>query len=125
MNDEWEDESSTKLIFEPFAVNGETGIEIVDPIDRHRYVLRTDSSVAPSPADEGQFPAPVDAAVSIRLSAITLPSIVLTHVRDASGEVLVSTEQAASETVSDGVYTIELHAPIKLYLQVTGPLRVT
>ena len=112
--------------FEAFGEDGttDTGFEIIDPIDRHRYTLRTSESVAPSPAGCEQFPSPVDAAVTIRTSALTLPNIVLTHVRDVSGEVLASTEQFAYEEFTDGIYTIELHTPIKIYLRIESAVVV-
>lgn len=62
--------------------------------------------------------------MSVRTAALMLPNIVLTHVRDAPGTVLASTEQFAHEEFSDGTYTIELHTPIKLYLRVESPLTV-
>ena len=111
--------------FEAFGGSGTTGLEIIDPIDRHRYTLRTSRSVAPSPADSEQFPFPVDTAVTVRTTALMLPNIVLAHVRDATGEILASTEQFAYEEFGDGIYTIELHAPIKLYLRVESEVAVS
>ena len=111
--------------FEALGKGDQTTLEIVDPIDRHRYTLRTSTSVAPSPADSDQFPFPVDAAVTVQTAALTLPNIVHTHVRDASGETLASIEQFAYEEFPDGIYTIELHTPIKLYLRVDSPLIVS
>lgn len=111
--------------FEALGKGDQTTLEIVDPIDRHRYTLRTSTSVAPSPADSEQFPFPVDAAVTVQTATLTLPNIVHTHVRDASGDTLASIEQFAYEEFSNGIYTIELHTPIKLYLRVESPLIVS
>jgi hypothetical protein len=52
------------------------GVEVFDQIDRHRYLLWTPSAVAPAPAPTDQFQFPVDAAVSIPTTAVTLPTVV-------------------------------------------------
>jgi hypothetical protein len=123
-----EDHAAMGPIFEPFDEDDETGVAIIDPIERHRYTLRTDdrtsTSVAVSPTNTEQFPFPVDSAVTIRTAALGFPSAVLTHVRDAAGEALASTEQFAYEEFPAGQYTIELHTPIKLYLRVESPVTV-
>lgn len=109
--------------FEP--LDGAAGLEIVDPIERLRYVLRTPEPVTPTPVSGERFRSPIDAAVAIRTAAVILPSVVLAHVRDESGAVRAEAEHFADESFPEGVYTIELNAPIKLYLRVHGPCRIT
>jgi hypothetical protein len=120
-----EDEAAMGPIFEPFD-DDETGVAIIDPIERHRYTFRTDdrtfTSVALSPTNTEQFPFPVDSAVTIRTAALVFPNVMVAHIRDAAGEVLASTEQFAYEEFSEDTYTIELHTPIKLYLRVESPV---
>jgi hypothetical protein len=101
------------------------GIEALDRIDRHRYVLWTPDPVSPEPAATDQFSFPVDAAVSITTRAITLPTVVPVYVRDETESVVADVEQAASETLPEGVYSLELAAPIKVYLRVESEVTVT
>jgi hypothetical protein len=45
-------------------------------------------------------------------------------VRDDAGDLLARTEHFAEESFDDGTYSVELFAPIKLYLRVDAPFRV-
>ncbi len=101
------------------------GLGVVDPIERHRYVLSTSELVSPVPADTEAFRFPVDTAVSVRTHKISLPSIVLVNVRDETGAILVRAEHFAYEELPEGEYSIELSAPIKLYLRVESSLTVS
>jgi hypothetical protein len=101
------------------------GLAVVDPIERHRYALSTPKAVAPEPADTTQFRFPVDTAVSIRTDAISLPSVISVHVRDMEGTPLCTAEHFAYEELPAGRYTIELSAPMKLYLRVESSLTVS
>ncbi|EMA36689.1 hypothetical protein [Halococcus hamelinensis] len=108
---------------EPFFEAPEGGgLVAVDPIERHRYMLSTPKPVQPEPAPTDDFRFPVDTAVSIRTEAISLPSVVSVHVRDGDGTPLCEAEHFAFEELPAGRYTIELSAPIKLYLLVESPI---
>lgn len=108
--------------FEPLTEKD--GLEVVDPIERYRYVLRTPNPVSLESADRDSIRTPIDAVTSLKTAAILLPSVVLVYVRDESGTILAETEHAANESFPDGEYTIEINAPIKLYLHVRGSCRV-
>ena len=99
------------------------GLAVVDPIERHRYVLST-GAVDPKPCATEAFRFPVDSAVSIRTDAITLPSVVSVHVRDGSGAVVAHAEHHASERLPAGEYTVEVSAPVKLYIRVESTLHI-
>jgi hypothetical protein len=103
----------------------EDGLLVVDPIERHRFRLFTPAPVSPRPADAGDLRYPVDAAVTVETRAIELPTIVATYVRDADGEMLAEAEHFAYEEFPDGSYTVELCAPMKLYLQASSELTVS
>ena len=112
------------LSFEPSTEDGETGVEIIDPIERHHYTLQTPTPVTPEPADKHQFRFPVDKAAAIQTDSIALPNVPLVHVRDGSGEELAAIEQFQQEEFPSDTYTIELHTPIKLFLRIESPLTV-
>ena len=116
---------SGDLSFAPVGDTGQRGIEVVDPIERHRVTLGTSRPVSPTPASESPFQYPVDKAISIETARLDLPSVILTYVRDVSGEILAAGEHNADEKLPDGTYTIELDAPIKLYLRVESPVAIS
>ncbi|PSP87740.1 hypothetical protein BRC90_09870 [Halobacteriales archaeon QS_4_69_34] len=108
--------------FEPLVVG--TGVAVVDPIERHRYALSTPNPVSTKPIDGARFRAPVDAAVAVDAREIALPSVPIAHVTDDSGTILTEIEHFAYEEFPTGVHTVELSAPIKLYVRVEGTLTV-
>jgi hypothetical protein len=108
----------------PTFERAEGGLAVVDPIERHRYVLLT-GAVSPEPADTESFRFPVDSAVSIRTASIGLPSVVSVHVRDATGAVVAHAEHHASEELARGEYVLEVSAPVKLYFRVESALTVS
>jgi hypothetical protein len=112
------------LAFEPFSTDSETGVEIIDPIERHHYTLQTPAPVTPESADERQFGFPIDVAAAIRTTAIALPNVPLVHVRDAAGRELAAVEQLDYEEFPNGTYIVELHTPVKLFLRIGTSLTV-
>ncbi|WP_423751415.1 hypothetical protein [Salinirarus marinus] len=106
------------------ALDEEPGVRISDPIERHQFRLLTDTPVRPSPSDAPPFRFPVDAATRISARKITLPTVVAVYVRDAEGSMLAEAEHFAYEEFPAGTYSIELCAPIKLYLRVDAPVTV-
>lgn len=116
--------TTESLAIQPFNSNGETGVEIIDPIERHRYKLQTPAPVTPEPADQTQFLFPVDKAITISTGTIELPNVPLVHIRDESGKELAAVEQFEQKEFPNGKYTIELHTPIKLFLRTEGSLTV-
>lgn len=107
------------------ADGDQTGLALIDLIDRHRYVLHTSSTVTPHAADTDSFAYPVDHAVEISTSSITLPSVIGVNVRDCEGEVLTRTAEFADESFPVGRYTLELSAPLKVYLNVESSVQIT
>lgn len=100
------------------------GLRIVDPIERRRYVLRTRTPVQPEAVSSEEVSYPVGAAVRVATAGIRLDEFVATFVHDATGgppvEVLPGSERAFGE----GLYHVELNAPIKLYLRLPGEFTV-
>ncbi|SFG09190.1 hypothetical protein SAMN04488063_1396 [Halopelagius inordinatus] len=102
-----------------------TGLLAADPIERHQFRLSTPNPVSPTASDPSEFSFPADAAVRIRTDRIDLQTVVSVCVRDDAGEMLARTEHFAEESFGPGTYSVELFAPIKLYLRVTGPFSVS
>jgi hypothetical protein len=101
-------------------------VTVIDSIERHRYTVSTPETVSPTPVDVDNFVFPADAGIAITTKSLTLPTVVAVYVRDAdTGEMLAEAEHFACEELPEGEYSIELCAPIKLYLRVSGSLTVT
>ncbi|WP_435182447.1 hypothetical protein [Halobellus sp. EA9] len=101
-----------------------SGVVVSDPIERSQFVLTTSESTRLRPADPEAFRFPADAAVRVRTDRIDLETVVSVCVRDGDGEMLAQAEHFADESFPAGTYSVELFAPIKLYLRVDAPLRV-
>jgi hypothetical protein len=104
-----------------FQRTGDGDLEIVDPIERRQYTLRTDEPPSPRRADTDEFVFPVDDAVRFEASEVVLPSLLGVYVRSASGEMLSQIDPFSQESFPAGTYSVEICAPMKLYLRVDGP----
>jgi len=107
--------------FTPAAAGG---LVVSDPIERSQFVLSTPGAVELRDADPDRFRFPADAAVTIRTDRLELETVVSVCVRDDAGDLLARTEGFADESFPAGTYSVELFAPIKLYLRVDTPFRV-
>lgn len=100
------------------------GLQITDPIERRYFELHTGSAVEPRSVDTDHFDAPVDRAVTVTTDEIRVPQISKGFVRNADREVVAELEHFAEHDLPAGTYTVELTAPVKLYVTVTAPLTV-
>ncbi|SIR12310.1 hypothetical protein SAMN05421858_1508 [Haladaptatus litoreus] len=103
----------------------DTGIVIRDPIERRTCTLRTPDVVRPVSTDTRSCCFPVDDAVVVSTTRLTLPTPSAVYVRDEDGEMLSSVEGIDYEELPEGVYSVELCTPIKLYVIAEAELRVT
>lgn len=111
------------LVFK--QMDDETGLEVIDTIDRHRYAFQTNDRVVPELSDTSPFLFPIDSAVTVTTDAITLPTVVPVCIRDGAGTLLVEAEHFAHETLPQGTYELDLSAPVQLYLRVESSVTVT
>ncbi|WP_042663864.1 hypothetical protein [Haloferax sp. ATB1] len=95
-----------------------------DNVERHQFVLRTPSPVAPEPTDRRRFSLPTDAAVRIETGRIGLAANTVVCVRDEAGSMLAQVDQQGREELGAGTYSIELFGAVKTYLRADGPLTV-
>ncbi|ELY56673.1 hypothetical protein [Natronolimnohabitans innermongolicus] len=109
-----------KPTFEPT----DDGLEIIDPIERHRYRLTTESTVTPESVETARIPFPVDDAVSITTDQIRLPSSDLVYVLDESGQLRTEVRPAEQETLPAGEHLLDISGPIKLYANVEGTVHI-
>ncbi len=106
------------------SLPGMAAIEVIDPIERHRYRLETPADVTPAQIETDDFHFPVDRAVSIETSRLTLPSVVASYIRTRDGTVVEEIEQEMSCSLSHDQYIIELCTPVKIYLELDGAIAI-
>ncbi|WP_458190732.1 hypothetical protein [Haladaptatus sp. NG-WS-4] len=107
-----------KPVFRPF--DNQPGVTIIDPIQRRQFPLQTSTSVQPTSVGTNQFYFPVDSAAEIVTESIVLPYVVVTHIRNQNGDILIEAEDYSYEQLPRGEYIIELNAPIKIQLKVNS-----
>jgi len=101
------------------------GLELIDPIERARYSLLTDAPVSPSPSDPEAFRFPVDDAVDVECSTITLPSVAPVIVRNEAGDVVASAKHFSHEELPNGTYSIEVSVQLRIYLRVESDVTIS
>lgn len=99
-------------------------IDVVDRIEGRRFPLSADRPVTLERGVADRFPEPVDAAASGRIERLDLPYVVAVYVRDADGEMVAECHDFASEAFPDGEYELEIAAPIKLFVLVSGAVTI-
>ncbi|PSP71865.1 hypothetical protein BRC86_14130 [Halobacteriales archaeon QS_3_64_16] len=108
------------ISFEP----AEEGLEVVDAVERHRYGLETGRRPTLEAANSEVFRAPIEDTVRFRSESVSLPTVAAIYARDEAGTVVAEAEHFVEEELSQGVYTLEICAPIKLYLRVESEVRI-
>ncbi|WP_255149722.1 hypothetical protein [Halorarius halobius] len=103
----------------------ETGIELRDRIEQRRCRIVTDEPVEAAAGDPDGFPYPLDAAVDITASRLTVGNVPTGYVRNSDGELIREVEHFSGFSLSSGTYLFEMSAPVKLYLDVQGPVDVS
>ncbi|QCC48929.1 hypothetical protein DV707_09785 [Halobellus limi] len=93
-------------------------------MERSQFVLSSPDPMRIRSADPDAFRFPADGAVSVRTDRLDLETVVSVCVRDGEGDMIAQAEHFADETFPRGTYSVELFAPIKLYLRVDSSLRV-
>jgi hypothetical protein len=99
-------------------------LEVSDLVEQRQYALYTGTAVSPTAGPTGQFRFPIDDAVRMRTSSVRLPTVVIVTIRDETGTEVARTEHEADLSLPDGEYELELHAPVRIYLSVTGGVSV-
>ncbi|WP_115863579.1 hypothetical protein [Halorussus litoreus] len=107
------------------ALGDRAGVEIVDPIESHRFLLYTDREASPTPADTAAFAYPVSVASEFVAGAVELPYTVTVVVRDArDGSHVLDVGYREDHELPRDDYLVEVNAPMKLYLRVEAALSV-
>lgn len=100
------------------------GIDIIDPIERRRCTILTDTPVNPEPANLEAFRFPVETAVAVETTGLYAPFTGHAYVRDADGEMLAKISTGSTREFPPGTYNLELTGLIKVYLRIDAALSI-
>ncbi|WP_254522088.1 hypothetical protein [Natrinema caseinilyticum] len=106
--------------FEP----SRTGVEIIDPIERHRYQLTVGESISLESADTDQIGFPTGSVVRFTARSIELPATESIIVRDADGMMIAEVPPTERVAFRPAEYTLDLSGPMKIYARIESALRI-
>ncbi len=106
-------------------VGDKFGVELTDPLQKTRFVLRTPTPVSPTPVATDNLDFPVETAVELQTSAIESPRQRGIFIRDAEGALrFESSGERDTERLPADEYIVEFGtAPMKIYFSVSGHIR--
>lgn len=107
------------------ALEGRTGLRIIEPIEEVEYSLYTPEDPSPRWTSTTPFYFPVGNAAEIETPWIQTPQLLKVWVRNDDGNVVAVAGQDSPASLPTGVYHIELGgALMKVYLLVESALRI-
>lgn len=104
------------------SLDDECGIRIDDRIERRHCEIRTDRPAELTATDGETFRYPLDTAVELTAGRLSFEGFSRTFVHDGSD--VTEVEYFESMSFEDGTYTLELSGPVKLYVELEGPVDV-
>jgi len=110
------------LSFEPSA-SGE-GFEVADHIERRHVSIETGTTVRATDVDTDVFEFPVDRAVSLQTDRLRFPTVMGVLVRNSLGFMVAEVVRGEEEHFPQDQYSVEISAPIKLFLVFEGSPRI-
>jgi len=102
----------------------EEGIEIIDPIERHRYQLTTNEPVSLESASIDQIGFPVGSVVQFTAGSIELSTTESVLVRDSDSSMLAQVGPAKQASFQPDRYTLDISGPLKVYAHVDSPVQI-
>ncbi|MFC4436338.1 MULTISPECIES: hypothetical protein [Natrialbaceae] len=109
-----------KLIFEPT----QHGLEIIDPVERHRYSLTAQKKVIPEATADDQIPYPVDEAVEIEVNKLSFFTKNTIYIYDSDGSLVAKIEPNERMSLPENEYVLDLSGPMKVYAYVKSSIDV-
>lgn len=100
-------------------------IDIIDNIERRRVRVRTSDRVDPVASDEDDFYMPIDRGVRINSTRLVIPHTMPVCVRNSWGVMVAELTNGDNRNFPEDRYSIDLHAPIKIYINVRSSLKIS
>ncbi|AGB36084.1 hypothetical protein [Natronococcus occultus] len=102
----------------------ESGLEIIDPITRHRYQVRIPGGCEIERICQSTIQHDVDTAVRTTTSTVVLPQKESTYILDQNGSILSNVAAHESFSLPDKSYTFDISTPLKILIQIEGELGI-
>ena len=94
------------------------GLEVIDHIERRRCHIKTPGETNLTHISTENFHFPVDNGVAITTDELSLPYSVAAYIRNHAGYMIDQLTSGNAQDFPSDQYSIELSAPIKLYIKV-------
>lgn len=107
------------------AASEPPGVVVVDDVEHRQVRFETPSAVAVAPVSTDSFRFPVETACEVRTDRLGLGRRDEVNVHDDATRVVTRAVTGETESYPAGRYTLDVSAPIKLYLKVEGPFELT
>lgn len=114
-------DNSAKVVPQFERLEGQTGIQVHDPVEEAQTLLFTDRSISLCPTNTDGFAFPVDNAVKFTVSELRTQVLLRIWIRDVSGDKIKSVDPEGSpEHLPCGEYLLELTGlGMKMYIRLS------
>ncbi|OVE83796.1 hypothetical protein B2G88_15355 [Natronolimnobius baerhuensis] len=102
----------------------DTGLEIIDPIERRRYHLQTPRAVSPEPVEEHGIPFPIGTAAQIVTDEIVLPTMNRVLVRNKEGLMKAEVQSDDHAYFPHGTYNLDISGSLKVYAHINSSVYI-
>ncbi|WP_238709217.1 hypothetical protein [Natronorubrum halophilum] len=102
----------------------QSGIEIIDQIDRQRFLIKTKTPVSLTPTDDDRTPYPMDTAVEITTNDLILPIDNTVYVRTPDGSLITEVQHNDEIVLNRSEYILDISGSLKVYAYVKGAVRI-
>lgn len=103
---------------------GSSGVQIIDSIERRQCRVQTPTEVFPTETDTDDFYFPVDQGVEFESANLVIPYSAPILIRNHAGFMIDEISNGETNSFPEDLYSIEVCAPIKLYVVVESPLSI-
>lgn len=101
-----------------------SGFEIVDPIERKRYPIKTNTEVMPESVSSSPIHYPMDSTMAITTTGFTLPDNNIIYVRESDGTLYSEVHPGNDVSLSRGEYILDISGPLKIYAYVNSTVEI-
>ncbi|MFB9805430.1 hypothetical protein ACFFQF_08655 [Haladaptatus pallidirubidus] len=107
------------------TLSNQLGIEIADPATKGRFEIHTPTAVSPTQVETAELSFPVEKAVEVRTSTVTLPKNRGLFVRTSGGEFVFESAEKDRKHLPDDEYILEMGGvSVKLYISISSSITV-
>lgn len=103
---------------------GSSGVQITDSIERRQCQIRTSTEAFPEEVSTDNFYFPVDRGVEVESDSLLIPYSAPVLVRNHAGFMIKEVSNGDSDSFPEDLYSIEICAPIKLYVVVESSFSI-